>query len=170
MIDTEDVFFTAQRLEERVRIYRDSFQDVKVKPERIFYTYKYNFVTDYKIPTEQDLPILFQANIFGRSKGLETRKKLLEKGHLVSFFAGHVELISDIIDMAQMEAEKYNDGCMLFLPWLDMKENKENNPRLIWNISYQSAINKKGNFDSVSWVLFYNNWLEYYYNSIHRFL
>src|SRR5690606_14484104 len=137
-----DPFFGARTLHERLRVFSENFEDLKSPPPMVSYHLSFGrFSTPYKIPADKLSP-LFQAKAFG-SKAVEIRRKLFKENHLVPFFTKDHEIITDLIDYAdEVGREKVNEGCHLFLNWINMSELSKNN--CIYNISYASCVNKKG--------------------------
>lgn len=167
-----DPVFKARVLDERLINFSKHF--VKQKPvspivKPISYSYLYQrFYSSFKPSAKWEFPKIFQSKIFGR-EGNKIRKQLFKDQQCVSFFGCHQDIISDIIDYADIQAmEKVNGGVFLYLDWQYMDSLKESNQ--IYNISYKSCVNRKGQFDAESWTFFFNTYLEFYLNTIHKYL
>lgn len=166
--------YQAKELNDRLESFRCGHKGPVSKEKRIAklgYSYNYGKFRSFYDPEKNNTDInygkVFGTNIFGRSNGAKTRMKLMKAGHIISFLSIHAGIIPDLADKADLAAaKKVNGGSILFIDWSFIDSLR--NTRMIYNISYKSCVNKKGEFDAMSWIFFYNTYIEYYYNSIYN--
>jgi hypothetical protein len=167
----EEILIKAMHFEDRLNRFKSQFRQPASYPPYVSYSVMFNkFSTKYKKPDNLELPPIFPTTFLGHSaKAKSKRKTLINNNHIVSFIGAHHEVIGDLVCFADRKANnEVKDGCILIkIKWLELATV---NPNQIYNISFDSCVNRKGIFDQISWVYFWNAWNQFYFNAINQYL